>query len=227
MSFLTTAPSLLRSVQRCFVSILLLPVPVGPPQLADLLAAVYFSSMSTSGWTRYPRNSTAFRGAGEGALVLVRKPEGTWQLSPVGGGALTVDAPDNASMEQVIEVVDLVYPPAGWERLDHNSWQRGDWLCVHGTSGWRVQHPRHSTRQVFRSADRARKWVDLRHDRPGGIKGPRPRGNVRATKTLPDVRVTVEERERFTSLATRLNVTFSELVRRALTAVDEGHLPLA
>ena len=226
MSFVTTAPSLLQRARGCLISILHLHPLLGPPELADQLDAIYSFCMSTSGWTRYPRNSTAFRGAGDRALVLIKKPDGLWQLSQVGGSSLTVDAPDTASMEEVIEVVDLVYPPEGWTRLDHTSWQRGDWLCVQGTSGWRVQHPKHSTRQVFRSADRARKWIDLRHDRPGGIKGPRPRGNVRATKTLPDVRVTAEERERFTSLAARLNVTFSDLVRRALTAVDDGRLAL-
>ena len=184
----------------------------------------YLWGMSTSVWTRHPRNSTAFRGEGAGSLVLTKRAEG-WVLYDEDQRVLTIDTSIDSTLEAAIEAVDLLYPPDGWTRLDHLTWERGEWRCVSTANGWRVQHPLTGTRQIFLSADRARKWVDLRHDRPGGIRGPRLRSNSRASKTLPDVRVTVEERARFTGLATRLGMTFSELVRASLTYVEKNGLP--
>ena len=171
--------------------------------------------MSTSGWARYPKNSTAFRGYGSGSLVLV-KTDNSWRLFDAEKNELALDTSHEAGLESVIEVVDLLYPPAGWTRLDQAAWSRGDWSVTLGQAGWKVAHPKAATRQVFPSADRARKWVDLRADRPNGPRGPRCRSDVRATRTLPDVRVTEAERAEALELASALKISFAELVRAAL-----------
>lgn len=178
--------------------------------------------MSTSGWARYPKNSTAFRGYGEGSLVLV-KAENGWRLFDSDKNELALDTSHESQFEAVLETVDLLYPPAGWTRLDHIAWVNGEWNVSLGTAGWRVTHPRCSTRQIFRSADRARKWVDLRVTRGGGTRGPRCRAETRATKTLPDVRVTEAERTDAMNLAAELNLSFAELVRAALKTLRAQH----
>jgi hypothetical protein len=171
--------------------------------------------MSTSGWTRYPKNSTAFRGYGAGALVLVKAEIG-WRLFDDTKSELSLQTSAEDALDSVIEVVDLLYPPEGWIRLDQTSWERGDWKITSAAAGWKISHPRFSTRQSFRSADRARKWVDLRADRLNSTRGPRCRAETRANRTLPDVRVTEAERAAALKLASDLNLTFAELVRAAL-----------
>ena len=173
------------------------------------------SFMSTSGWARYPKNSTAFRGYGEGALVLVKSDVG-WRLFDEAKNELALDTSSEDGLEAVIETVDLLYPPGGWTRLDHTAWEKGDWKITLTATGWKVAHPRSAPRQTFRSADRARKWVDLRADRLNSTRGPRCRAETRANRTLPDVRVTEAERAAALQLASELNLSFAELVRAAL-----------
>lgn len=194
----------------------------GPSRLSTAYRPGTPVSMSTSGWARYPKNSTAFRGHGAVSLVLVKSESG-WRLFDADKNELALDTAHEDQLEAVIETVDLLYPPAGWVRLDNHAWVNGEWNVSLGTAGWRVAHPRCSTRQIFRSADRARKWVDLRATRGGGARGPRCRAETRATRTLPDVRVTEAERKDAMSLASELNLSFAELVRAALKTLRAEH----
>lgn len=171
--------------------------------------------MATSGWARYPRNRTAFRGYGQGALVLVKAVNG-WRVFDSEKNELPLAAADEQDLETVIELVDLQHPPANWTRLDQSAWERGDWKVLSTATGWKIQHPKFSTRQSFRSADRARKWIDLRAQREDSVRGPRCRAGTRATRVLPDVRVTEAERADALNLAAELNLSFAELVRAAL-----------
>lgn len=194
----------------------------GPLRLSTAYRPGTTVSMSTSGWSRYPKNSTAFRGYGAGSLILV-KAENGWRLFDSEKNELALDVSHEDQLETVIESVDLLHPPAGWTRLDHRAWVKGEWNVSLGAAGWRVSHPRCSTRQVFRSADRARRWAELRFDRGGGARGPRCRADTRATKTLPDVRVTEAERKDALDLAAELNLSFAELVRAALKTLRAEH----
>lgn len=179
-------------------------------------------AMSTSVWTRYPRNLTAFRGHGTGSLVLAKSETG-WHLFDHAKSALALEAEASLDLERVILAVDFLYPPEGWNRVDDERWVKGEWTVLFTPAGWKVQHPKSSTRQIFRSADRARKWVDLRADRAGGTLGPRCRADTRASKTLPDVRVTEAERADAVNLAAEMNLTFSELVRASLKFVRAAY----
>ena len=190
-------------------------LPEGPPRLSTAYRPGTTDRMSTSGWARYPKNLTAFRGYGSGSLVLV-KADNCWRLFDGDKNELALDAGHESSLEAIIETVDLLYPPEGWTRLDHSAWERGDWSVTLTQTGWKVGHPKAATRQVFPSADRARKWVDLRAARPNGTRGPRCRSTARANRTLPDVRVTEAERSEALELASDLKISFAELVRAAL-----------
>ena len=151
---------------------------------------------SSTAWTRYPRNLTAFRGDGEGRLTL-EGHDGRWTLTVAGGEKIVIAAEPRVGMDAVIAVVDLL---------------GGEPSIVGATTGFEVK-------QHFSTCDRARKWVDLRVDRVGGIRGPRTRTAAVADRTLPDVRVTSAERSDALGLAERLGVSYSTFVRASLKLI--------
>jgi hypothetical protein len=69
----------------------------------------------------------------------------------------------------------------------------------------------------FPSADRARRWAELRFDRSeGGLRGPKPRAGSRSAAKLPDVRVTEEERDAATATLDALGMSYAVFVRASL-----------
>jgi hypothetical protein len=177
---------------------------------------------ASTAWTRSPRTQTAIRGSGEAQLTLSRQNT-FWCLSGADDLKLILDTGDDVNLDAVIEQVDILHPPDGWW-LDSGRWVREGWACALTREGWAVEHPQGvQLKQRFASADRCRKWVDLRVDRPGGIRGPRLRTSVPAARTLPDVRVTEEERVRAMQLAERLGLTFADFLRSAIRVVEVLH----
>ena len=75
--------------------------------------------------------------------------------------------------------------------------------------------------QEFSSADRARRWAEVRLDRTGtNLRGPKPRAGRRSNCKLPDVRVTETERADAMRLLKDLGLTYSQFVRAALRFAD-------
>jgi len=138
-----------------------------------------------------------------------------------GGVELLLESSGGTTLDTAIEQADLIFPPEDWTAESENRWTRGAWACVRVETGWMVEHPRGRMKQRFASCDRARKWVDLRVDRPGGIRGPRLRTDAPALCTFPDVRVTQEERGKAMKLAKSLGLTFADFLRSAVQLVDD------
>ena len=175
---------------------------------------------SSTAWTRNPKSRTAFRGCGADALTLLRDETG-WSVFESGSLLFRVDTDTPDDLDSVIVQVDLLSPPAGWTVEAPDTWTRGAWICRPGETGWTVSSPAVKVRQPFSSCDRARKWVDLRTDRTGGLRGPRSRRGTRSDRTLPDVRVTSEEREAALLLARDLSLSYASLARSALKFVKK------
>lgn len=195
-----------------------------------------------SSWTRYPRTKTAVRGADEGRITLMQQRD-QWTAF-VGTESVILSAEADADLDAVIDLVDQIYLPEGWrcERGPHVTWVRPGWACEQDESGsWRVLRTDvpgvpagalgvPASAKTFKSADRARRWAEVRLDRTTlNLRGPRPRATQRANMTLPDVRVTESERGAAVALATRLGMSYSDLARAALDLVaretsDDGRL---
>jgi hypothetical protein len=157
-------------------------------------------------------------------------------VAMVGSKSHHFDASVSLELDDVINLVDQLFLPEGWScevdptRADRIRWVRPGWVCWEVAAGWRVGRPRPSdgaplaaTGKTFRTADRARHWAEVRLDRTNmNLRGPRPRAQQRAVKTLPDVRVTEEERLIAVSLADRLGVSYSDLARAAVRFLDEA-----
>jgi hypothetical protein len=174
----------------------------------------------STGWTRSPRTQTAVRGLGKGAIVLLRRDH-LWFICGADGSQMALNAGAGLNLEDAVQWVDTTFPPEGWTVVSEDKWTRDGWACVRGADGWYIEHPRGAMRQRFSTCDRARKWVDLRVDRPGGIRGPRLRTDAPALCTFPDVRVTQEEREKAMKLAKSLGLTFADFLRSAVQLVDD------
>jgi hypothetical protein len=193
-----------------------------------------------SSWTRYPKTRTAVRGDLEGRVTLMLQ-HGGW-VAMVGSKSHHLDASVRLELDDVIQQIDLLFPPEGWiyEREPHSPdfvrWARPGWVCWRESdSSWRVGrpgktadglnedlfNPTPATGKVFTTADRARHWAEVRLDRTNmNLRGPRPRAEQRAVKTLPDVRVTEDERQLAVALAERLGVSYSDLARAAVRFLD-------
>jgi hypothetical protein len=184
-----------------------------------------------STWTRYPKAKTAVRGA-DGERVTLMLQRGGW-VCLIGTQSHYLEASVDLPLDAVIDAVDQLFLPEGWtcvvEADDCVTWTRPGWtVWADAEKSWRVGRPAEgsdepvtTTSKTFRSADRARHWAEVRLDRTNAnIRGPRPRAEKRALCTLPDVRVTAEEREAAVALAKRLGMTFSDLARAALNFID-------
>ena len=194
-----------------------------PPRVVVPTRTCYTDSVATStAWTRSPRTQTAVRGTGKETHTLSRQ-DGMWVLRLPGGVELYLDAGGEPDLDTAIEQCDLVSPPEGWTPESSDRWTREGWACVRLENCWVVEHPRGRMQQKFASCDRARKWVDLRIDRPGGLRGPRLRSSTPAARTLPDVRVTEAERARAINLAQGLGMTFADFLRSSIRVMDELH----
>ena len=211
------------------------------PRLPTRSGPHYFSLMSVdSSWTRYPKTRTAVRGLDEGRITLMLQRDG-W-VAMVGSKSHHLDSSAQVTLDEAIDLIDQLFLPEGWTCFGNNGagstvkWLRAGWVCWdEGTDSWRVGRPAKgqpvedvllnlvpATAKVFRSADRARHWAEVRLDRTNtNLRGPRPRADQKALKTLPDVRVTDSERAQAVALADRLGVSYSDLARAALRLIDE------
>jgi len=185
-----------------------------------------------SAWTRYPRTKTAVRGSDDDRITLMQQRD-QWTAF-VGTESVILSAEADADLDSVIDLVDQIYLPAGWayDPVQGEAWVRPGWACVPEEDGaWRVLRTdvpgvQEGTRGIpassktFKSADRARRWAEVRLDRTTlNLRGPRPRATQRANMTLPDVRVTEGERAAAVDLANRLGMSYSDLARAALDLV--------
>lgn len=154
---------------------------------------------------------------------------GTWSYRTADKAAETrrLKTPGLAAyLNRAIDEVDAALPPAGWE-IRSGVWYSGPWRARPVSGGWGVFRvlrgaEERASRQTFDSADRARRWAELRFDRgESGLRGPKPRAGARAAFKLPDVRVTEEERQFAEDTVEKLGVSYSEFVRAALRWADE------
>ena len=211
------SPRVCRNARSRFVNIL---HQLLPSELARGSRKGYCPSVTSStAWTRNPKSRTAFRGCGVDALTLVREEAG-WSVFRSGALLFRVDTEAPDDLDSVIVQVDLLSPPADWTVENPDTWIRGAWICRRGETGWTVSSPALTVRQTFASCDRARKWVDLRADRVGGLRGPVPRRGTAANCTLPDVRVTSEERQAALLLARSLGMSYAALIRASLKLIE-------
>ena len=184
-----------------------------------------------SSWTRYPRTKTAVRGENGDRITLMQQRD-QW-IAFVGKEQVVLDAGIGLELDDAVDLVDRIYVPEGWDYdIAASTWRRPGWSCVQDAQGdWRVYRSDvpgaqeggegvPASAQSFKSADRARRWAEIRLDRTTlNLRGPRPRATQRANMTLPDVRVTEAERAGAVELAARLGLSYSDLARAALELV--------
>jgi len=179
----------------------------------------------TTRWLRTPRTAHAARSDG---IVVWHEGHG-WHITVRGEPcAFIPEEPSPANLEYCIAKADEVNPPEPWA-LEDGVWKASVWR-VQSTDGltWTVSRELNgklelASRQPFVSADRARRWAELRFDRgSAGLRGPKPRAGARAKAKLPDVRVTVDERDRVLTVLERVDMSYSELVRAAVYWAEEN-----
>lgn len=132
--------------------------------------------------------------------------------------------------EDAIEQADQFLPPGQWGYNPKDfTWYRKDWEVRYDAEGWQVWRTDPQTGDMTQasvtshpSADRARRWVELRLERTGGnLRGPLPRAGQASTAKLPDIRVTPEEREQAFELLKQLGLSYASFVRAALHFAEE------
>ena len=137
---------------------------------------------------------------------------------------------DAEDLEQAIERADQFRPPGQWAYVpDEYKWMRPAWEVRwegEGWTVWRVKPGEEDMTQasvaVHPSADRARRWVELRLERTdGNLRGPAPRAGKASTAKLPDIRVTPEEREQAFELLKQLGLSYADFVRAALNFAED------
>jgi len=174
-------------------------------------------------WVRAPRIPSASRTDG----ITINLVEGRWKLSRNGEVQVLATPPATFAFESALEEADVLYPPAPW-RHERGVWIADLWHVVpDGAGAWAVYRNidglmERASLQIFVTADRARRWAELRFDRgTQGLRGPKPRAGSRAGSKLPDVRVTDEERDHAIAVLAERDLSYSEFVRAALAWVEE------
>jgi len=139
----------------------------------------------------------------------------------------SVAAPPIAeSLEGAIEAADALLPPSGWDRTP-GRWQREGWSVQAEPEGWYIYRAVNGALEPasvreFASADRARRWVEVRLDRTGtNLRGPKPRAGRKSNCKLPDVRVTEAEKANAMKLLSELGLSYSQFVRASLRFASE------
>ena len=134
------------------------------------------------------------------------------------------------TLEQAIEHADQFRPPGKWAYVPADyKWIRPSWEVRWEGEGWTVWRIKpgedeftQASVAVHPSADRARRWVELRLERTeGNLRGPAPRAGKASTAKLPDIRVTPEEREQAFELLKQLGLSYADFVRAALTFAED------
>lgn len=177
-------------------------------------------------WVRAPRIPAATRTDG----YTVSLDSGThWVVTGPGlATAKVLPTTGLASyLEDAVEDVDLLFPPTPW-RVEDGVWYADRWqVRPNGDGTWGVHRliegvVEVASRQPFPSADRARRWAELRFDRGDArLRGPKPRAGSKAAHKLPDVRVTDEEKAHTLAVLASLGLTYSDFVRMSLRWVEE------
>jgi hypothetical protein len=179
-------------------------------------------SDTNSKWTRMAKAASALRGD-RLSLVLTQKG---WQATHE-GIVHHIQAPSIAdAIEEAIAVADILLSPAGWEYAKGN-WVRAGWMISPQGTGWNIYKHTDDTKERasvrdFTSADRARRWVEVRLDRTGtNLRGPKPRAGRKSNCKLPDVRVTEGEKAAAMTRLKTLGLSYSQFVRASLRFADE------
>ena len=125
------------------------------------------------------------------------------------------------ALEEAIILTDAFFTPPQWKFVE-GQWIRDGWLIRAEQTGWYVYRTKEdgtdlASVQEFASADRARRWAEVRFDRTGtNLRGPKPRAGSKSNSKLPDVRVTETEKAEAVALLEDLGLTYSQFVRAAL-----------
>ncbi len=139
---------------------------------------------------------------------------------------------DAEDRESAIEHADRFLPPGQWGYDPETyKWSRASWEVRYEGEGWNIWRTdpqsgemEQASVAIHPTADRARRWVELRLERTeGNLRGPLPRAGKASTAKLPDIRVTPEEREEAFELLKQLGLSYADFVRAAL-AFAEDHL---
>jgi len=179
-------------------------------------------SDTNSKWTRMAKAASALRGD---RLSLVLTDDG-WQATHKGSVHRIQAPPIGDALEEAIAVADISLVPAGWTYSAGN-WMRDGWMIVPQGAGWNIyKHTSDSKERAsvrdFTSADRARRWVEVRLDRTGtNLRGPKPRAGRKSNCKLPDVRVTESEKAAAMTRLKALGLTYSQFVRASLQFAEE------
>lgn len=177
-----------------------------------------------SKWRRDAKTSSALRLGDKTYLVLMDQG---W-VATHKGKAHDIPAPltPNA-LEEAIVLTDAFFTPAQW-KFEEGQWLRDGWLVRAEQTGWYVYRTDgedldRASVQEFASADRARRWAEVRFDRTGtNLRGPKPRAGRKSTSKLPDVRVTEAEKATAMDLLKDLGLTYSQFVRASLRFAREN-----
>ena len=173
-------------------------------------------------WVRAPRIPTASRTDG----LSVTLDNGGWVASH-NGVAKALATPGLASyLERALVEADEAHPPAPW------TFSGGVWTChvweirPNGDGTWGIFRMldgvvEQASRQPFPSADRARRWAELRFDRgEARLRGPKPRAGSKSSHKLPDIRVTEAEKTHMLDLLARIGMGYSDFVRASAAWAD-------
>jgi hypothetical protein len=174
---------------------------------------------TNSKWRRDVKAASALRLGDRVSLVLGKKG---WMATLPDQVVRPVNAPPTASaLEEAIAAADASFHPPGWE-LSQGRWEREGWQVLPEQTGWYVYRVADGSKerasvQEFPSADRARRWAEVRLDRTGtNLRGPKPRAGHKSTCKLPDVRVTESEKAVAMAVLTDLSLTYSQFVRASI-----------
>ena len=179
---------------------------------------------SNSKWRRDSKAGSALRLGDKASLVLT---DVGWRVTTKGEVHEVAAAPSISSLEEAITMADVFHPPEGWNYKEGH-WFRNGWHVRPEQGGWYVYRTKdddseRASVQEFASADRARRWAEVRLDRTGtNLRGPKPRAGRKSTCKLPDVRVTETEKSEAMSFLKELGLTYSQFVRASLRFARES-----
>jgi hypothetical protein len=180
-----------------------------------------------SKWRRDAKAATAIRGD-RVSLVLTDKG---WRATAE-GAVFSIEAPPfSHEMEEAIETCDQLpaLHPEGWIWWrSAREWIREGWVVRRDNDIWLVLREVKgalcpASVQEFITADRARRWAEVRLDRVGAnLKGPKPRAGKRSAAKLPDVRVTEAEKKQATQMLKAIGLSYSQFVRASIAFAEEN-----